>query len=161
MFSRPQMRQSSFGSGPFHLRHWGPKQRENDWLDDELFRGGELRNEPAMLERERKRRIERARKQVRETEFSPTPLLPSPLSLLSLLVEGGNSSKKLAPNCTNACHRKFAKIKYWCGCSDRAAERPGADWRGEVFAQGSIGRLNLHVTLHQRQRKKRGETQPP
>lgn len=27
----------------------------------------------------------------------------------------------------------------------------GADWRGEVFAQGSIGCLNLHVTLHPRQ----------
>lgn len=35
----------------------------------------------------------------------------------------------------------------WQGCTV-----PSADWRGEVFAQGSIGRLNLHVTLHRRQR---------
>ncbi len=34
----------------------------------------------------------------------------------------------------------------WQGCT-----APSADWRGEVFAQGSIGCLNLHVTPHWRQ----------
>lgn len=57
-------------------------------MDDELFSGGGLRREPAMLERERERGIERVRKQEREHEFS------FPLSL-SLLVEDGNPSKNL------------------------------------------------------------------
>lgn len=133
------MRQSSFGSGPFHLGHWGPKQRENDWLDDELFRGGGLRNEPARLGRVGERARERTGMGERE----------SPLSLYRFLhVEDGNPSKKLAPNCTNTCHRKFAEMKYWCGCTE-----PSADRRGEVFAEGSIRCLNLHVGLHQEQRR--------
>lgn len=39
-------------------------------MDDELFSGGGLRNEPAMLERERERGIERVRKEERKSEFS-------------------------------------------------------------------------------------------
>lgn len=35
-----------------------------------------------------------------------------------------------------------------------------ADWRREVFAQGSIGRLNLHVTLHRRQLSSAPDIQP-
>lgn len=57
-------------------------------MDDELFRGGGLRNEPAMLEREKERGIERVRRQERESEFS------FPLTL-SLLVEDRNPSKNL------------------------------------------------------------------
>lgn len=49
------------------------------------------------------RGLERGRERERGITF--------PLSL-SLLVEDGNPSKKLAPNCTNTCHRKFAEIKY-------------------------------------------------
>lgn len=83
-------------------------------MDDELFRGGGLRNEPAMLERVGEGWREDSNEREREREIS------FPLSL-SLHLEDGNPCKKLAPNCTNMCHRKFAEIKYRCGRSDRAA----------------------------------------
>lgn len=105
---------AALAAGPFHLRHWGPKQRENDWLDDELFRGGEPRNEPAMLGREERKPGERRRH------------ASLPLPLARPWQKTRSAGKKLAPNCTNACHGKFAKIKYWCGRADKA----GGSWSG-------------------------------
>lgn len=61
-------------------------------MDDELFRGGGLRNEPAMLGRERQRESKETREREcgreREREFS------FPLSL-SLHVEDGDPRKNL------------------------------------------------------------------